>query len=306
MDSTVLVAAVVVVLTAVLFFSGVLAPAPKKFLDKTNQEVKLAKVDQLSPDTVRLRFALPSPGMILGLPVGNHFKVFAPNAKGVKTGEWNGRPDSEADSSEIERKYTPTSSDDDKGHVDLVIKVYNSGVVDRFPDGGKMSQYLGSLKVGDALKVSGPWGMIKYAGRGTFLYGKKEIKAAEVGMMAGGTGITPMLQIIAAILKDPKDKTKLSLVFANQTESDILVREELEALAAQHPKRFKLHYTLDRPPAAWKYSTGFITEEMIKAHLPPPKPSTLVLMCGPPPMVQYACKANLEKLGYTKAQQLAF
>ena len=37
-------------------------------------------------------------------------------------------------------------------------------------------------------------------------------------MMAGGTGITPMLQVIAAVLKNPADPTQLYLIYANQTE----------------------------------------------------------------------------------------
>lgn len=40
--------------------------------------------------------------------------------------------------------------------------------------------------------------------------------AKQVGLIAGGTGITPMLQIIRAMIKDPEDDTKVSLLFANQ------------------------------------------------------------------------------------------
>lgn len=298
--AAILVGVLVVILTTVLL----LKKSTKKFLDKSRQSVTLSEVLKLSPDTIRLRFSLPESGMTLGLPVGKHFKVFCPNAKGVKAGEWNGHPDPEASEEEIERKYTPTSSDDDLGIVDLVIKVYRPN--SRFADGGKMSQHMGSLKVGDSLDISGPWGMIEYAGRGSWKYGKRDIKANSVGMLAGGTGITPMLQIIKAVLKDKNDATKLSLVFANQTEADILVRDMLEELQTQHPTRFKLWYTLDRPPSNWNYSAGFIDADMIAKHLPPPDPDTLILMCGPPPMIQYACKANLDKLGYTKKQQLAF
>ena len=43
------------------------------------------------------------------------------------------------------------------------------------------------------------------------------------------------------------NQTCLSLLFANQSEDDILVRGELEAIQAQHPDRFKLWYTVDRP-----------------------------------------------------------
>ena len=66
-------------------------------------------------------------------------------------------------------------------------------------------------------------------------------------MIAGGTGITPMLQLITDVFRNPDDKTCLSLLFANQSEDDIFVRGELEAIQAQHPDRFKLWYTVDRP-----------------------------------------------------------
>lgn len=93
------------------------------FLNKQRQVVTLAERTALSHDTVRFRFALPSPNMVLGLPVGKHFKLFAPNVEGKVKGQWNGRDDPEKDATEIERKYTPTSSDHELGFVDLVIKV---------------------------------------------------------------------------------------------------------------------------------------------------------------------------------------
>ena len=56
-----------------------------------------------------------------------------------------------------------------------------------------------------------------------------------------------MLQLIRTVFRDPNDKTNLSLLFANQTEEDILLREELEEVQKQFPDRFKLWYTVDRP-----------------------------------------------------------
>ena len=128
-------------------------------------------------------------------------------------------------------------------------------------------------------------------------------------MIAGGTGITPMLQVLHACLRDePDSPVTASLLYANQTEDDILVRGELEALVEKFPGRFKLHYTVDKAPAEWKGSTGFITKEMIAEHLPPPAGdgSTQVLMCGPPPMVKFACLPNLEALGFTKNDYFVF
>merc|ERR1719491_2939226 len=93
-----------------------------------------------------------------------------------------------------------------------------------------------------------------------------------IGMMAGGTGITPMLQILHSIFTEHPAKNanmRVKLLFANQTEADILVREELEALQKANPDRLSVHYTLDRPPTdgSWKYSTGFFTKEMFKDHV---------------------------------------
>ena len=56
----------------------------------------------------------------------------------------------------------------------------------------------------------------------------------------GGTGITPILQLIRQFINDPNDKTKMSVIFANQSESDILLRDDLEMVAANHPERFRI------------------------------------------------------------------
>lgn len=56
-----------------------------------------------------------------------------------------------------------------------------------------------------------------------------------------------MLQLIRHICKDVNDRTELKLIFANQTEEDILLRDELEKYQKEHPEQFKLWYTIDRP-----------------------------------------------------------
>jgi len=179
-------------------------------------------------------------------------------------------------------------------------------VIERFPDGGKMSQYLGNLQVGDSITLSGPFGLVEYKSRGVFTWKGKSIRTTHLGMIAGGTGITPMLQVIHAIIKDPKDTTTMYLLYANQTEEDILVRKELETVAERFPDRFKLWYTLDRPTDSWRYSGGFVNKEMIASHLPPPSDETIVLMCGPPPMIKFACVPNLNDLGYSPESQIVF
>jgi len=258
--------------------------------------LKLIEKIEVTHDTRIFRFGLPSPQHVLGLPVGQHLYLSA-----------------KVDDKLVVRPYTPTSSDDDQGYVEFMIKVYFKDQHPKFLEGGKMSQHLESLKIGDTIDFRGPNGLIVYEGKGKFLVrsDKKSQpivrKVKNVGMIAGGTGITPMLQIIKDILKHEDDPTKISLLFANQTEDDILLKDELDRLAKTHPDKFHVWYTVDRPPAqGWKYSTGFVNDVMIKDHLPPPTDDTAILMCGPPAMISFACVPNLTKLAYPVGNQFCF
>jgi cytochrome-b5 reductase len=182
------------------------------------------------------------------------------------------------DGKEISRSYTPTSSDDEPGYFDLLIKVQSPFMwsnLQSYPT-GNVSKAIGLLKIGDTIKVKGP--------KGQMVYRPGLVRA--FGMIAGGTGITPMLQIIRAILKNPSDRTQISLIFANVNEDDILLRKELEQLAEDEKSRFKLYLVLNNPPAeGWTGGVGFVTEDMIKEHCPKPAKDIKILMCGPPPMI---------------------
>jgi len=292
----VVVIAVTAVLAKVFLFGNKKKKSPVTLVDpQIKYPLKLVDKEVISHDTRRFRFALPSPDHILGLPVGQHIYLSC---------KVNGEL--------VVKPYTPVTSDDDHGYMDLVVKVYFKNVHPKFPEGGKMSQYLEQMDIGDYIDVRGPNGLLQYDGRGVFSIrpDKKspavKKSAKHVGMIAGGTGITPMLQLVRQALKDPEDKTQLSLIFANQTEEDILLRPELESVQAEHPDRFKLWYTLDRPQEGWKYSTGFISEDMIRDHLPPASEDPLILMCGPPPMIKFACIPNLEKLGHAPERIFAY
>ena len=88
-------------------------------------------------------------------------------------------------------------------------------------------------------------------------------------------------------------------------EDDILVRKELEELQKDYPDRFSLHYTVDKAPAGWKYSEGFISKEMIEKHLLVGKQQQF-FMCGPPPMTKFACVPALKELGFGDADMVVF
>ena len=56
----------------------------------------------------------------------------------------------------------------------------------------------------------------------------------------------------------------------------------------------------------WTYGSGFVNDTMIKEHLFEPSEDNLVLMCGPPPMINFACQPNLDKLGYSPEMRFAY
>ena len=223
-----------------------------------------------APPFLSPRFALDHPAQRLGLPTGQHITLKCVTADGE----------------EVMKPYTPVTDDATRGTVDFVVKVYPQG---------RVSRALDALKVGDAVLAKGPRGRFEYA-RGM---------AREIGMIAGGTGITPCYQVAAAALADATDDTKISLIFANVTADDILIKDRLDALVVKHPTRFAVHYVLNDPPPGWSGSVGFVTPAIIAKHAPPPGEGVLVVRCGPPPMNK-AVAAALEGLGYGKESLFEF
>lgn len=232
------------------------------------QSFKLMERKDVSDNTAVYRFRLPSDQSILGLPIGQHISLQA-----------------NIDGKNVQRSYTPVSSDDDKGFFDLMIKTYPNG---------NISKYISTLKVGEKMQVKGPKGQMKYS----------PDLCRRIGMIAGGTGITPMLQIIRAMAKNPKDNTKIDLIYANVKESDILLRKELDELAQKSPERFTVHYFLNEPPQGWKYGTGFVSKEAIEEKFPKPADDIKIMLCGPPPMIN-AMKKHLDELGYEKPNTIS-
>ncbi|KAL7569944.1 hypothetical protein ACA910_008604 [Epithemia clementina (nom. ined.)] len=261
-----------------------LALHPKKKISLRLQE-KIV----LSRDSFLLNFALPTEQHILGLPPGKHVYVSA---------TIDGEP--------VVRQYTPISSNSvDRGNVKFLVKSYKPNA--RYPRGGKMSQYLDSLKEGDQLEVRGPAGGLEYIGNGKFLiYGKPHF-ASKFNMIAGGTGITGCFQIASEILRNEQDETSMSLIYACREEGDLLLRNTLDEWAAMYPDKFKVHYILSsKSPSNWKFSTGLVNKSLFQEQLFEPSTDVYNLMCGPPGMIREGCQPNLKSLGHDAASMFSF
>ncbi|EFX05736.1 cytochrome b5 [Grosmannia clavigera kw1407] len=236
------------------------------FLDpKTYKTLPLVAKTELAPGVFRLEFRLPQPTDVLGLPVGQHVAIQAT-----------------IDGQTVARSYTPTSNNADRGRLELLVRCY--------PDGLLTGRYLALLQVGDTVRFRGPKGAMRYNNPGGRL-------CRRIGMIAGGTGITPMFQLIRAICDDSHDQTEVSLIYANRSEPDMLLRRELDAFARQYPRNLKVWYMLDHPPADWPYGSGFVTADVMRERLPKPAPDTKIMLCGPPGMIN-ASKAALQSLGF--------
>ena len=131
-------------------------------------------------------------------------------------------------------------------HIYLSARINGSPIVCPYR---KKTQYLGNLPIGDTIDVRCPSGLPIYNWKGVFdikedKKGPSEnVQVKQLSKIVGGTGITPIMQLVTAVFRDLDDDTCLIILFANQTEEDILPRNELEEVQKQHPNmKKKLHF----------------------------------------------------------------
>ncbi|OMJ07599.1 NADH-cytochrome b5 reductase 1 [Smittium culicis] len=228
------------------------------------KEFKLASKSQVNSNTVRLVFETESQEQVLGLAIGQCISV---------------RVLSGTDNKPNVRSYTPISRLDEKGQFELLVKVYPSGIA---------SSYLGNMQVGDYLPVRGPKGNFSYT----------PSAKSHIIMLAGGSGITPMFQVLQHVANSPiADSTKFTLIYANVTAEDILLKDELDALSTND--RIDVVYVLQSIPTSGTFvgHEGFITKDIIESCIGSASPSKQALLCGPPPMIK-AMEAHLVALGF--------
>lgn len=167
---------------------------------------------------------------------------------------------------EVIRPYTPVSDLDTPGDFRLVIK--------RYPE-GKFGNHIFGLKPGDTVTVKGP--IPKYACTPN--------KHKEITLIGGGSGITPLYQLVHGIAKNPEDKTVVNLFYGSKTEQDVLLRQELEDIQNKNPDQFKFHFFVDEASPSWKGQKGHITKEYLeKNSFKPSAENVHVFVCGPPPL----------------------
>lgn len=222
----------------------------------------------ITKNTSIFRFKLSREDEVLDIPTGHHVACCF-----------------NIDGKDEIRYYSPISNQFDAGFFDILVKHYEHGVV---------SKKLALLREHQTVKFRGPVGRLDYTPN----------MARKLGLIAGGTGITPILQVITDIITNPDDHTEISLIFANETDKDILLKSEIDEIAKKYPG-FKVHYTLTHPPADWEGSTGFVSKDLIEKVLPGPDAENRLFVCGPPEMKKSMVALSTE-LGWSKDSIFCF
>ncbi|KAK8091060.1 hypothetical protein PG994_000565 [Apiospora phragmitis] len=249
----------------------------------------LSAKKRLSSDTKIFTFDLEHPSQAAGLPVGKHLMM---RLRDPVTRE------------AIIRSYTPISEIDDKGKLHILVKVYHDTPERK---GGRMTVALDSIPIGHFVDFKGPTGRFEYLGHGLCGIGGTQRKVKRFIMICGGSGITPIFQVLRAVMKDAEDPTRCLLLNGNRAEEDVLLRAEMDDLMMGNEHKFSLLHTLSQPGANWTGLRGRIDSGLLEKEVGPcadPGCDDLVLICGPEPM-EKSVHAILSKLGW-KDEDLMF
>jgi nitrate reductase (NAD(P)H) len=243
------------------------------FLDsKAWTKATLEEKISISADSKIFRFKLNHDNQEIGLPVGQHLMM---------------RLRDPATREPLIRAYTPISERQHRGWLDVLIKIYyaTSGHA-----GGKMTQALDTIPLGHFVEFKGPVGRFEYLGKGLCSISGKTRQVSRLNMICGGSGITPIFQVLRAAIKDADDSTECLVLDGNRTEGDILCRVELDQIASSARDRCRLLHCLSRPSSSWEGRTGRIDKTLISTAIGSPEPNkdAIILLCGPKEMEKSA------------------
>ena len=156
---------------------------------------------------------------------------------------------------------------------------------------GVSSSYIWSLKPGDKVRLSGP-------------YGEFHIKDTDKEMMfiGGGAGMAPMRSHIFHLFKTLHTQRKVSFWYGGRSLKELFYTDEFEQIAAENPNfQFNIALSEPLPTDNWDGYTGFIHQVIFDNYLKNhPEPEEIeYYLCGPGPMTAAATKM-LDSLGVPK------
>jgi len=172
-----------------------------------------------------------------------------------------------------EHPFSISSIPSDNGRLEFTIKEL-----------GDFTRTIGSTRIGTDVYVDGPYGAFTAA---------LAEKSSGLVFVAGGVGIAPIVSILRGVAVTG-ERRPVTLFFCNRIYDNILLREELDALAGR--LNLRIVHVLSEPPADWAGESGFISDDVLKRHLPPGFTDFSYFVCGPNPMIRLV-ERNLGSLG---------
>lgn len=194
--------------------------------------MRLVRVDRLTADAVALELSDPS-GAQLDFQPGQFVTVV------VRIGD-----------AEHRRAYSICSPSHTRTSIRIGVKRLDRGIVSTF--------LCEQTHVGDRIEVLGP--------SGTFTVRPDPEQARQLVLIAGGSGITPLLSIAESVLV-AEPASSVVLVFGNRSPADVMFRGELERLATMSPGRFVVRHVLETVTPDVTARCGRLTREILAEEL---------------------------------------
>lgn len=268
------------------------ASAPRDVFLQTKAwtKAKLSSKIAISTDTRIFNFALEHEDQTVGLPIGKHLMM---RLRDPITQE------------AIIRSYTPISEGNAKGTLQVLVKVYFDSK-DR--PGGKMTKALDAVPIGNFVDFKGPTGHFEYLSRGNCTISGKPRFIKRFIMICGGSGITPIFQVLRAVLSDKEDPTRCLVLDGNRLEADILCKAEMDGLVKGNEDRCTLLYLLTQSGEGWEGLKGRIGKELLEKEVGTCNSTDgeeLILICGPE-MLEKSVHGLLNNMGWRDEDLLFF
>ncbi|KAH9597349.1 FAD-dependent oxidoreductase 2 [Trypanosoma melophagium] len=219
-----------------------------------------------------LRFNLPGALQRSGLKLGQFIAI---------RGEWDGR--------QLIGYYSPITLPEERGTISILAR----------GDKGTLCEWISAMRPGDSVEIKACKGLRieRNPDKKQILFKGNVIR--QFGLVAGGTGVAPMLQIIRAALERPYvDLTKsIRLIYGTEEYDELTYRSTLQDIARSNPDKFACDFVINNPPEGWTGGVGFVDRPSLQKILQSPSDDLLIAICGPPAM-QRAVRNTLLNMGY--------
>lgn len=217
---------------------------------------RVAEVEALTHDIRRLRLSLATPGELPFAP-GQYVDIHVPG-------------------SDQTRSFSMANTPAQRDYLEFIIKLYPGGVFSGLLEN--------SLKAGNALDVTGPYGTCVL----------RERSERDLIFMGGGAGMAPLWSLITALAENGSQRG-VSFYYGARAPRDLFYASELASIGDRLPKfRSTLALSEVGQDEPWDGEVGMITD--VADRLEPDLTEHEAYICGPPPMVDAAI-ALLERRG---------